>query len=73
MAEVNFKFNEGDFVHIKVNKDLGNFMVTALIRSNGGNTYNITNGEELYSKLEYEIEKAPQPTRVKGLGYKGEK
>lgn len=52
---VEFAFNEGDIVAMKINPSV-QFIIVGLIRSNGGNYYRCYDGEDIIlERSEYEL------------------
>ena len=45
--QVNFKFEMGEFVNMKIDKSKEEYMIVTLIHENGGNQYKIFSGEPI--------------------------
>ena len=69
--QVNFKFEMGEFVNMKIDKSKEEFMVITLIHENGGNQYKIFSGESELTRNEFELERiAPKKVTEKKAGFK---
>lgn len=68
---VEFSFNEGDIVVMKINPSV-QFIIVGLIRSNGGNYYRCYDGEDvIIERSEYELLPKKNKDKV-GFGKKVE-
>ena len=69
--QVDFKFDKGDIVKMKIDPNKEVFMVITLIHDNGGNQYKIFSGESELIRNEFELEiVAPKKVTEKRAGFK---
>ena len=69
--QVDFKFDKGDIVKMKIDPNKEVFMVITLIHENGGNQYKIFSGESELTRNEFELERiAPKKVTDKRAGFK---
>ena len=69
--QVDFKFDKGDIVKMKIDPNKEVFMVITLIHDNGGNQYKIFSGESELIRNEFELERiAPKKVTEKKVGFK---
>ena len=69
--QVDFKFDKGDIVKMKIDPNKEVFMVITLIHDNGGNQYKIFSGESELIRNEFELERiAPKKVTEKKAGFK---
>lgn len=71
---VDFKHDEGDIIHLKIDPNKTPFMITALIYKNGGQFYRIWDGgDSELDRAHYEIEKITESKRDKVQGFANRK
>ena len=69
--QVNFKFEMGEFVNMKIDKSKEEYMIVTLIHENGGNQYKIFSGESELIRNEFELEKImPKKVTERKTGFK---
>lgn len=69
--QVDFKFDKGDIVKMKIDPNKEVFMVITLIHDNGGNQYKIFSGESELIRNEFELERiAPKKVTEIKAGFK---
>ena len=69
--QVDFMFDKGDIVKMKIDPNKEVFMVITLIHDNGGNQYKIFSGESELIRNEFELERiAPKKVTEKRAGFK---
>ena len=69
--QVDFKFEMGEFVNMKIDESKEVYMIVTLIHENGGNQYKIFSGESELIRNEFELERiAPKKVTEKRAGFK---